>query len=60
MHGALNTLLAAAQVLPRVVEQIVSCKDNIAQQYLMQCVIQVGVGSGGDRGVAWGRESRGK
>ena len=32
------------QVLPRVMEQIVSCKDGIAQQYLMQCIIQVGVG----------------
>ncbi|DBA95664.1 hypothetical protein WJX82_011441 [Trebouxia sp. C0006] len=27
-------------VLPRVMEQIIQCKDNIAQQYLMQCVIQ--------------------
>ncbi|KAK9808922.1 hypothetical protein WJX72_006449 [[Myrmecia] bisecta] len=27
-------------VLPRIMEQIVSCKDDIAQQYLMQCVIQ--------------------
>ena len=27
-------------VLPRVMEQIVQCKDNIAQQYLMQCLIQ--------------------
>ena len=27
-------------VLPRVMEQIVQCKDHIAQQYLMQCIIQ--------------------
>ncbi|KAK9832171.1 hypothetical protein WJX74_001409 [Apatococcus lobatus] len=27
-------------VLARVMDQIVSCKDAIAQQYLMQCVIQ--------------------
>lgn len=27
-------------VLPRVLEQIVNCKDDIAQLYLMQCVIQ--------------------
>ena len=27
-------------LLPRVMEQIVQCKDNIAQQYLMQCLIQ--------------------
>ncbi|KAG1664616.1 hypothetical protein FOA52_004491 [Chlamydomonas sp. UWO 241] len=32
--------LYAGMVLPRVVEQIVSCKDGIAQQYLMQAVIQ--------------------
>lgn len=30
-----------SQVLPRVIEQVVSCKDDIAQQYLMQCIIQV-------------------
>jgi len=28
-------------VLPSVVEQIVNCKDTIAQQYLMECLIQV-------------------
>mgnify|MGYP006421655721 CR=1 FL=1 len=28
-------------VLPRILEQVVSCKDEIAQQYLMDCVIQV-------------------
>ncbi|KAG0562429.1 hypothetical protein KC19_9G145400 [Ceratodon purpureus] len=28
-------------VLPRVLEQIVNCKDEIAQFYLMDCVIQV-------------------
>jgi len=27
-------------VLPRLVEQIVNCKDVIAQQYLMECIIQ--------------------
>jgi vacuolar protein sorting-associated protein 35 len=27
-------------VLPRVIEQIVNCKDTIAQQYLMDCIIQ--------------------
>ena len=27
-------------VLPRVMEQVVQCKDHIAQQYLMQCIIQ--------------------
>lgn len=36
IHG----LPACLQVLPRVMEQIVSCKDDLAQQYLFQCVIQ--------------------
>lgn len=33
-------------VLPRMLEQVVSCRDDIAQQYLMQAIIQVG-GLGG-------------
>mmetsp|Transcript_27157 Transcript_27157/g.69109 ORF Transcript_27157/g.69109 Transcript_27157/m.69109 type:complete len:847 (-) Transcript_27157:307-2847(-) len=33
--------LYAGQVLPRVLEQIITCKDDIAQQYLFQAVIQV-------------------
>lgn len=28
-------------VLPQVLEQIVNCKDPIAQQYLMECILQV-------------------
>eukprot|EP00456_Euglypha_rotunda_P081987 TRINITY_DN803_c0_g1_i5.p1 TRINITY_DN803_c0_g1~~TRINITY_DN803_c0_g1_i5.p1 ORF type:complete len:714 (+),score=128.95 TRINITY_DN803_c0_g1_i5:239-2143(+) len=28
-------------VLPRILEQIINCKDVIAQEYLMDCVIQV-------------------
>ena len=28
-------------VLPGVLEQVVNCKDPIAQEYLMECVIQV-------------------
>ncbi|XAR73750.1 hypothetical protein NMG60_11007822 [Bertholletia excelsa] len=28
-------------VLPRVLEQVVNCKDELAQQYLMDCIIQV-------------------
>jgi vacuolar protein sorting-associated protein 35 len=28
-------------VLPRILEQIVNCKDTIAQEYLMEVVIQV-------------------
>ena len=29
------------QVLPSVLEQVVSCRDGIAQEYLMECIIQV-------------------
>lgn len=32
--------LYSTRVLPRVLEQVVTCKDGIAQQYLMQCIIQ--------------------
>lgn len=28
-------------VLPRVLEEVANCKDHIAQQYLMDCIIQV-------------------
>lgn len=28
-------------VLPGILEQVVSCKDAIAQEYLMECIIQV-------------------
>ncbi|XP_044475370.1 vacuolar protein sorting-associated protein 35B-like isoform X3 [Mangifera indica] len=28
-------------VLPRVIEQVVNCKDELAQSYLMDCIIQV-------------------
>lgn len=28
-------------VLPKILEEVMSCKDNIAQTYLMDCVIQV-------------------
>ena len=29
-------------VLPRILEQVVNCKDEIAQPYLMDAIIQVG------------------
>lgn len=32
--------ISVKNVLPKLVEQIVNCKDVIAQQYLMECVIQ--------------------
>ncbi|KAJ0231613.1 Vacuolar protein sorting-associated protein 35B [Hirschfeldia incana] len=28
-------------VLPRILEQVVNCKDELAQYYLMECIIQV-------------------
>jgi len=28
-------------VLPSILEQVVSCRDAIAQEYLMECIIQV-------------------
>ena len=33
--------LYSSVVLPRVLEQVVNCKDPIAQEYLMDCIIQV-------------------
>eukprot|EP01103_Thecamoeba_quadrilineata_P016625 TRINITY_DN5601_c0_g1_i1.p1 TRINITY_DN5601_c0_g1~~TRINITY_DN5601_c0_g1_i1.p1 ORF type:complete len:812 (+),score=177.93 TRINITY_DN5601_c0_g1_i1:75-2510(+) len=36
-----NIDLYSETVLPRILEQIINCKDQIAQQYLMECVIQV-------------------
>jgi hypothetical protein len=31
-------------VLPKVLEQVTSCKDKIAQQYLLESIIQVHAG----------------
>lgn len=28
-------------VLPGILEQVVSCRDAVAQEYLMECIIQV-------------------
>lgn len=30
-------------VLPGVLEQVVNCRDSLAQEYLMECIIQVHV-----------------
>lgn len=40
MDGITQTVYAA-QVLPQVLAIVVSCNDRIAQEYLMDCVIQV-------------------
>jgi vacuolar protein sorting-associated protein 35 len=37
----LTATLYASHVLPTLVEQISSCKDAIAQEYLMECTVQV-------------------
>ena len=39
-HALLSCHPVQALVQPRMMEQVVACKDDIAQQYLMQCVIQ--------------------
>jgi vacuolar protein sorting-associated protein 35 len=31
----------SAAVLPKILEQVINCKDVIAQEYLMDCIIQV-------------------
>ncbi|XP_035680278.1 vacuolar protein sorting-associated protein 35-like isoform X2 [Branchiostoma floridae] len=36
-----NILRYQKLVLPGILEQVVSCKDAIAQEYLMECIIQV-------------------
>ncbi len=37
----LTATLYASHVLPTLVDQITSCKDAIAQEYLMECTVQV-------------------
>lgn len=36
-----NLHIYQEKILPAVLEQIISCKDPIAQEYLMECIIQV-------------------
>jgi len=40
LEGVTSTLYAST-LLPAVLEQVVSCKDPLAQTYLMDCIIQV-------------------
>ncbi|VDP00365.1 unnamed protein product [Soboliphyme baturini] len=37
----LNLEIYRKTILPKILEQVVSCKDPIAQEYLMECIIQV-------------------
>ena len=56
----LDGALYEAHVLPRVLEQVVGCRDGLAQAYLAQCVVQAfpdefHVSKRGDGGVGeWG------
>lgn len=36
-----NCRLIFQVVLPGILEQVVSCRDALAQEYLMECIIQV-------------------
>lgn len=37
----INSELYNTIVLPKILEQVVNCNDAIAQEYLMECIIQV-------------------
>ncbi|KNC72088.1 hypothetical protein SARC_15362, partial [Sphaeroforma arctica JP610] len=41
MHACPSLLLSAQIILPGFMQQIVNCRDAIAQEYLMECIIQV-------------------
>ena len=38
---AIDASVYQKSVLPSILEQVVKCRDAIAQEYLMECVIQV-------------------
>lgn len=38
---SINVDLYSQVVLPKILEQVVNCNDEIAQEYLMECIIQV-------------------
>ena len=38
---SINVDLYTTEVLPKILEQVVMCNDEIAQEYLMECIIQV-------------------
>ena len=38
----LKTFLFFQIVLTGILEQVVNCRDALAQEYLMECIIQVG------------------
>lgn len=38
---SINVDIYSSDVLPKILEQVVMCNDEIAQEYLMECIIQV-------------------
>ena len=38
---SINVEIYSEVVLPKILEQVVNCNDEIAQEYLMECIIQV-------------------
>ena len=38
---AIDSGMYQREVLPNVLEQVIKCRDAIAQEYLMECIIQV-------------------
>ena len=38
---SINVDIYSEVVLPKILEQVVNCNDEIAQEYLMECIIQV-------------------
>ena len=39
---AIDAGMYQREVLPSVLEQVIKCRDSIVQEYLMECIIQVG------------------
>ena len=37
----MHIICVIQDVLPTVLEQVIKCRDAIAQEYLMECIIQV-------------------
>lgn len=38
---SINVDIYNSDVLPKILEQVIMCNDEIAQEYLMECIIQV-------------------
>ena len=55
---AMDSTLYQKKILPNVLEQVIRCRDAIAQEYLMECIIQVGEGWENEEG--WGLKRVGR